>query len=304
MYVAFTHRCSRTLCSSRSDDVYSAESNHVNRVFAAIAFGILWYDFVLTLPLEVERYWKGGRSWASIFFFLNRYMTVLSHIPVVVEFFAAMPESVRCNRRCRKLQLYHQILAALTQCIVGVLLMLRTYALYNRSRKVVYLLTSICALGGAVSVWAIVSVRGLHVPSFQDVAIYTGCDLTLTEKQSVIHLAAAWSSILVFDATVFVLTLVQALRVGRTWSHSLFYVMLRDGERRTRMLVMCYLSNILTYILAEPVYKGVSTTMTNVISSTLITRLMLNIRDPKLFELPHRWPSELMDIHDLPSSNE
>ena len=40
------------------------------------------------------------------------------------------------------------------------------------------------------------------------------------------------------------------------------------------------------------------------ISSTLITRLMLNIRDPKLFELPHRWPSELMDIHDLPSSNE
>ncbi|KAJ8474740.1 hypothetical protein ONZ51_g7017 [Trametes cubensis] len=270
-----------------------AESNHVNRVFAAIAFGILWYDFVLTLPLEVERYWKGGRSWASIFFFLNRYMTVLSHIPVVVEFFATMPES----------------------CIVGVLLMLRTYALYNRSRKVVYLLTSICALGGAVSVstdpmmgcsntkWAIVSVRGLHVPSFQDVAIYTGCDLTLTEKQGY-YLAAAWSSILVFDATVFVLTLVQALRVGRTWSHSLFYVMLRDGTIYFGMLVMCYLSNILTYILAEPVYKGVSTTMTNVISSTLITRLMLNIRDPKLFELPHRWPSELMDIHDLPSSNE
>ena len=49
---------------------------------------------MLTLPLEVERYWKGGRSWASIFFFLNRYMTVLSHIPVVVEFFATMPESV------------------------------------------------------------------------------------------------------------------------------------------------------------------------------------------------------------------
>ncbi|KAI0334205.1 hypothetical protein GY45DRAFT_1318667 [Cubamyces sp. BRFM 1775] len=281
-----------------------AESNHVNRVFAAIAFGILWYDFLLTLPLEIERYWRGGRSWASIFFFLNRYMSVLSHIPVAVEFFAAMPEP-----SCRKLQLYHQILAALTQCFVGVLLMLRTYALYNRSRKVVYLLTSICTLGGAVSVWAIVSVRGLHVPSFQDVAIYTGCDLTLTEKQSLAltyfsaYLAAAWSSILVFDATIFVLTLVQALRVGRTWSHSLFYVMLRDGTlgSLSSMLVICYLSNILTYI---PVYKGVSTTMTNVISSTLITRLMLNIRDPKLLELPHRWPSELMDIHDAPLPDE
>lgn len=54
----------------------------------------MWYDFVLTIPIEVERYWKGGRSWAAIFYFLNRYLSVLSHIPVVVEFFAIMPESV------------------------------------------------------------------------------------------------------------------------------------------------------------------------------------------------------------------
>lgn len=32
------------------------------------------------------------------------------------------------------------------------------------------------------------------------------------------------------------------------------------------------------------------------ISTTLITRLMLNIRDPKLVDLPHRWPSELLEI--------
>ncbi|KAI0370915.1 hypothetical protein BV20DRAFT_943114, partial [Pilatotrama ljubarskyi] len=285
-----------------------AESNHINRIFAAIAFGVLWYDFVLTIPSEVERYWKGGRSWASIFYFLNRYMSVLSHIPVVVEFFepSKTPNLILSNR-CRKLQLYHQILAALTQCIVGVLLMLRTYALYNRNRTVVYVLASICAVGGGVSVWAIVSVRSLHPRSFQDVAIYAGCDLTLSEKQSVtfarIDLAAAWSSILVFDATVFALTLVQALRVGKTWSHSLFHVMLRDaGTIYFGILLVCYMCNILTYIVSSkarrlhPVYKGVSTTMTNVISTTLITRLMLNIRDPKLFEQPHRWPSEHMDI--------
>ncbi|KAI0651343.1 hypothetical protein C8Q79DRAFT_922130 [Trametes meyenii] len=276
-----------------------AESNHINRIFASIAFGILWYDFVLTIPREVERYWKGGRSWASTFYFLNRYTSVISHVPVVVEFFAVMPEAT-----CRRLQLYHQILAALTQCIVGVLLMLRTYALYNRNRKVVYLLSSICALGGAVSVWAIVSVRGLHVRSFQDIVIYAGCDLTLSERQGY-YLAAAWSSILVFDFAIFALTLVQALRVGRTWSHSLFRIMLRDGTIYFGILVICYFSNILTYIFAQPVYKGVSTTLTNVldgiplllsISTTLTTRLMLNIRDPELLELPRRWPSEHIEI--------
>ncbi|KAI0772475.1 hypothetical protein BD413DRAFT_474668 [Trametes elegans] len=268
-----------------------AESNHINRVFAAIAFGVLWFDFVLTIPLEVGRYWTGGLSWASTFYFLNRYMSVLSHIPVVVEFFAIMPE-------CRKLQVYHQILAAFTQFIVAVLLILRTYALYTRNRKVVYLLGAICAVGGAVSVWAIVSVHNLHLQSFQDFAVYTGCDLTLSEKQGY-YLAAAWSPILVFDTTVFSLTLVQALRVGRTWSHSLFHVMLRDGTIYFGILVVCYICNILTYIVKgrlQPVYKGVSTTLTNVISTTLITRLMLNIRDPKLVELPHRWRSEIMSF--------
>ncbi|KAI0632812.1 hypothetical protein C8Q77DRAFT_1158272 [Trametes polyzona] len=269
-----------------------AESNHVNRIFACIAFAILWYDFVLTIPLEVERYWKGGRSWASTFYFINRYLSVISHIPVVVEFFAIMPES---SSVCRKLQLYHQILAALTQFFVAVLLILRTYALYTRNRRVIYLLASICAVGAAVSVWAIVSVRSLHLQSFEDVAVYTGCDLTLTEKQGY-YLAAAWSSILVFDATVFVLTLIQALRVGRMWSHSLFHIMLRDGTIYFGILVICYFCNILTYIFAQSIYKGVSTTLTNVISTALITRLMLNIRDPKLFDLPHHWPSDMVDI--------
>ncbi len=57
---------------------------------------MLYYDYMLTLPMEVERYWtgSGGRSWASFFFFLNRHMSVLCHIPVVYEFFGTMPESV------------------------------------------------------------------------------------------------------------------------------------------------------------------------------------------------------------------
>ena len=56
---------------------------------------ILYYDFILTLPLEVERYWTGSYSWASTFFFVNRYMSVLSHGPVIYEFFALIPEEVR-----------------------------------------------------------------------------------------------------------------------------------------------------------------------------------------------------------------
>lgn len=43
-------------------------------------------------------------------------------------------------------------------------------------------------------------------------------------------LALAWSSIMGFDTAVFILTLLQALRAGQTWSHSLFHIILRDGK--------------------------------------------------------------------------
>ncbi|TBU56172.1 hypothetical protein BD310DRAFT_824403, partial [Dichomitus squalens] len=54
---------------------------------------LLYYNFATTVDLEVERYWSGSRSWASVFFFINRYTAVLAHIPVVYEFFGLMPES-------------------------------------------------------------------------------------------------------------------------------------------------------------------------------------------------------------------
>ena len=93
--------------------VSSAEFNASNRVFSSVAIGmyflyvsfkylklhnrcaaLLYYDFLLTISLEVERYWTGRRSWASVFFFLNRYTAILSHVPVIYEFFFVMSESV------------------------------------------------------------------------------------------------------------------------------------------------------------------------------------------------------------------
>lgn len=55
---------------------------------------LLYYDFILTIPQEVERYWTGRLTWPSFLFFLNRYTAVLGHIPVIAEFFGVLPEPV------------------------------------------------------------------------------------------------------------------------------------------------------------------------------------------------------------------
>ena len=61
---------------------------------------ILYYDFILSFPLEIERFWKRRRplSGASLVFFMNRYFSIISSIPTLYEFFGKMPESVRSHR--------------------------------------------------------------------------------------------------------------------------------------------------------------------------------------------------------------
>jgi hypothetical protein len=48
---------------------------------------ILYYEYALTFSMEVERFWAQRFSWASFFFYLNRYLSLLGHIPVTMEYF-------------------------------------------------------------------------------------------------------------------------------------------------------------------------------------------------------------------------
>jgi hypothetical protein len=49
---------------------------------------ILYYDHALTLHMEIQRFWiRGSFTWATFFFFLNRYLAFLGHIPVIVQSF-------------------------------------------------------------------------------------------------------------------------------------------------------------------------------------------------------------------------
>lgn len=49
---------------------------------------ILYYDYALTLSTEVERFWSSPSfSWGSTFFYLNRYLALFGHIPIVAQDF-------------------------------------------------------------------------------------------------------------------------------------------------------------------------------------------------------------------------
>ncbi|KAI0673083.1 hypothetical protein C8Q78DRAFT_969328, partial [Trametes maxima] len=234
---------------------------------------ILYYDYVMTFFSEIEYYWSPPvPSVSFLLFTVNRYIGLFGPIPVFFEYFSAL---------CRQLQLYHQIFAMLSQAVVAVLLILRTYALYNCSKRILALLIAM-HLGGAVHCLSAVltSKSPLTTSTSLDFA-YDRCNLSLTDDQG-IHLALAWSAMLWFDSIIFALTLYKAIQMRRELSGGLLETLFRDGTIYYGILMAVNMVNIITFLVCDPntPMKGMATTMTNVLSVTLTSRLMLNLRDP------------------------
>lgn len=53
------------------------------------SLAILYYDYFLTLPVEIAYFWppKHRFTWASSLFLANRYLSLFGHIPVIMESF-------------------------------------------------------------------------------------------------------------------------------------------------------------------------------------------------------------------------
>ncbi|KAI0807437.1 hypothetical protein C8Q74DRAFT_1362940 [Fomes fomentarius] len=112
---------------------------------------------------------------------------------------------------------------------------------------------------------------------------YSGCNLSLTYHQGV-HLALAWSAMLWFDTIIFLLTFYKAIKVRREMPGGLLVTIFRDGTIYYAILVAINMVNIISFVATRSTspLKGTPTTMTNVLSVTLTSRLMLNLRDPNI----------------------
>jgi len=252
-------------------------SNYIHLV----SFVILYYDYALTLPAEVDRFWsKRHISWGLALFYGNRYLSLFGHIPVIYQYFQYFLDArgSNSNKICSILCSYHECLSVTIQIIVGVFLVIRTYALYNRNKKV---LTLTCVCGFAVlafGAWSVISEHG----SSEDAELpQINCPLPMKYNDA-IHMAAVWTAVLSFDVLIVALTLYRSL--GRCHDNPLFKVLLRDGVIYFGIIALVNLLNIISFLVLSGYDRGIITNFANILSSTMISRLMINLRHPKRYE--------------------
>ncbi|KAJ3927895.1 MAG: hypothetical protein NXY57DRAFT_578337 [Lentinula lateritia] len=232
-----------------------------NHYLELIEFVILAYDYLLTFDLEIERFWKRDtKRLAAILFFVNRYLTLLGNVPFVLLFFR--PGLILRYGDVREaLDLYAQILIYVVQINISILFLLRMHAIYGGSKRIAGFL-------GVVLI-------GMMVNNV--VQLYLA-DRTGPAAVDLPSASAQVGTIPSFSDTQFGL-FVDWNIYGYMMSRGIGTVVMRDGLMYFGIITLATLANILAFAFGTEFTKGLLPIFSNIISSVMMSRLMLNLRE-------------------------
>ncbi|KAJ7675558.1 hypothetical protein B0H17DRAFT_1080680 [Mycena rosella] len=233
----------------------------ISRFLIIVPFTILVYEYLITLEHEVSRFWGTRLTWGTAFFYLNRYSSLFGTVPIVFQYYSTTTNPDKMPM-CSAFRAYHQYFALISQVLVAVMLIMRTFALYERSKIILAFTVFVTLCAFIFAVWVLLTGNEVNTLSAEIAAF--GCPMGTPHAKS-LRLAAAWSGMLVFDIMIFGLTLFKALRHGRSRARGgLLAVLLRDGSVYFALMIISNAANIGTYTMGGPFISGTATTVTNV----------------------------------------
>lgn len=184
---------------------------------------MLFYDMFITFGDEVEKIWKQKFTVATVLWFMNRYLSPLGYIVVLVSFHDPDWSKSVCNRYV----LYPEALKIVTAAAIGVIFILRLYSIYGRSMIVLSVISGLLLAELGVKIWAFTDGTSVNLPPGLVGCILTGKD------NSGDRFVFTWVAELIFDTAVFFATLSRTLVIYRRHRRGaaipLIKIMMRDG---------------------------------------------------------------------------
>lgn len=247
----------------------------IHNYIEMISVVILWWDHIISFPLEVTSIWKRPKTLISWIYLVNRYLASISRI----AFFVINWEKLS-NSACKTTSLLNQILLFFNQAMICLLLLIRVYAIYARDRRILYLFATMCTVMLTATILSLVKQRS----SMQ--TRLSGCKLAHTESNA-IRLAVPWECMLVYDAVVLLLTIIKTYSLAATRAKvslatngvHIPTIVLRDGILYFVGITVSNAINIMFFYYPPPLLKGALSTLNSVINITLVSRMVLNLRD-------------------------
>ncbi|KAH9953074.1 hypothetical protein BC827DRAFT_1273858 [Russula dissimulans] len=292
----------------------AAEDVWISSVIHVSAMVILYYDYMLTLNREIELLWPphNKQGWATTACLLNRYISVLGYLPLVVSFFIPLDFPL-FDRSCVGLHAYFECLMTFAQFVTGILCLIRVYAIYSKSRRILGFLAFTGGISLVVSAGAILASHYKSGNVIPVLSSFVGCSQFTPSSKGRFY-DIAWVGVSFFDSVIFSLTLYRAYELGGGIRP--MDVIVRDGAMYFSVLFIINLGNVFNLQFSPHLLRSSTSTVTNVLSSTLVSRLVLNLREQKValaqqlpttIETEHRFQAALpvaresLVVENLPS---
>ncbi|KZT07019.1 uncharacterized protein LAESUDRAFT_812368 [Laetiporus sulphureus 93-53] len=239
---------------------------------------LVFYDYFLTFSKETRCIWSRKLSGATLLFFVNRYLTLLYRIVMLIDILPWRSQSQTSGpESCTGVQRIAEALTICLQLNMAVFTSLRMYAIWDKNCKIfigVLLLGILPAVENLYYYTRIVPV--VLVRPLIGCGVYIYVYPRANDIVSIFNCIFAIAS----DAVVLTLTSVKTIEIRRTSSQAfkkcrLVALIERDG---TIYFLMLLILNAVNLAAVEFRAFGCLPALTEALSSILISRFILNMR--------------------------
>ncbi|KAJ3557048.1 hypothetical protein NM688_g1684 [Phlebia brevispora] len=234
----------------------------------------LVYDYFLTLSDEIAYMWRGRWTAPKILFCIARYWTLINVILFQISWMTTACVLVSCA----VFYWWFTYASTVNHTAVGLILILRIYAIYDCNRKLLYTLIVLFALTVTAETvfisFVIVRMHTAHMAGWM-----VGC----IPVHSLIHTWAYWIPMVFFHGLLFLLILVKIGYIlsqdGKTSNPGLMKVLLRDSVVSFGGALAFIVLNLVIWSVGRKTLWGVFPESVVVVDSIIGCRMLLNIRE-------------------------
>ncbi|KAL5535985.1 hypothetical protein ACEPAF_4079 [Sanghuangporus sanghuang] len=245
----------------------------VTQIYFCCMYAVFVWDWLVSLPREYKFIWKSGWTAAKMSYLFCRYWVLL-----VMPYILFIYVTNHSWEDCQKLYRSPVALAMWNQAGAEVVLLIRTYAFFNRNK---YLLVVLCAsLAGVLAYQLFVDINEMLPLEFVTPPFDEGPCLPKSKPHSA-HILGFFMASLAFDATVTSMTLWKAFRLRRTCGAAaspLIQTFLREGIFYFVFISIANLINGIFYLQPKAVMSAINIPLSIMFSDLLACRMILDLR--------------------------
>lgn len=246
----------------------------ITQVYFCAMYAVIIWDWLISLPREWRFIWKSIWTPVKVAYLFCRYW-VIATVPYLLYCFVVDHTAARCQA----LYKIPVALAMWNQVGSETVLLIRTYAFFNRNNYLLVFL--VCALAGVVAYQLYVDTSQMLVLPFVKPPFTIGPCFPMSKPHSA-HLLGFFIAPLLFDTLVTSITVWKAIAIRRrsgATSSRLIQTFLREGVFYYILISIANLINGIFYLQPRQVISAINIPLSVMMSPLLACRLILDLRE-------------------------